>query len=156
MLYDSAFVEAIVSTFGYFVAVDNRTKACVSVKYARACVELDVTRPIPDSAWISLLNDKGFWHPIEAETNLSYCNKCKVHGHTIGTCRKAKISLFRRNPKAQIPSPNRKGTTRRMMGQGKAKRVRMALPKLLQQGLTTFMGKSNGLRLRLREERKMK
>lgn len=29
LIYDFAFVEAIVSTFGYFVVVDDKTNACV-------------------------------------------------------------------------------------------------------------------------------
>lgn len=35
-LYDYAFIDVIVSTFGYFVGVDGRTKACISVYYVRA------------------------------------------------------------------------------------------------------------------------
>lgn len=89
-LYDSSIIAAIVSSFGYFMVVDDRTKACVSLKYARVCVELDVTQPIPDAVWISLLDNKGYWKNVEMETNLAYCSKCHLHGHSLASCRKAK------------------------------------------------------------------
>lgn len=135
-LYDTAFVEAIVSTFGYFVAVDARTKACVAVNYARACVELDVTQPIPDSIWISLPNDKGFWQPIETESNLRYCSKCRVHGHTISTCRKSKVPQpHTKNQETHRPIPNRNTITREV-SLGRSKSVSVTLSNKQKEGST--------------------
>lgn len=88
-IYDNSFVKAIVSTFGYFVDVDEKTKAWAAVSYARACVELDVTKPIPDSVWISLPNEKGYWQSIIVESKFFYYSKCRVNGHNLAVCRKA-------------------------------------------------------------------
>lgn len=53
------------------------------MKYARSCVELDVSKLIPDSVWIALPNDQGYWQPIVIEAKLSCCSRCKVHGHNL-------------------------------------------------------------------------
>lgn len=59
-LYEKSYIEVIVSTFGYFVSIDERTKACTSLRFARACVELAVTKPIPKSIWINLPDNRSF------------------------------------------------------------------------------------------------
>lgn len=72
------------------MSVDARTKACTHLKSARACVELDVTKTIPDSIWINLSDNRSYWQIIEVESKLAYCGKCKVHGHLYEACRKKK------------------------------------------------------------------
>ncbi|KAL9691594.1 hypothetical protein QQ045_012018 [Rhodiola kirilowii] len=86
------FVASIVNSFGYFLDLDERSKACATLKYARTCVELDVTRPIPDEVRIALSDGRVFWKRIEVEGNLSYCSHCKIHGHSLADCRKKKPS----------------------------------------------------------------
>lgn len=87
-LYDRAYISAILSSFSNFLDVDDRTKACLSMKFARACIEIDVTQPIPDKIWINMGGEGGYWQDIEMETKLSYCSKCRVHGHELANCRK--------------------------------------------------------------------
>lgn len=89
-LYEKSFIEAIVSTFGYFVNIDDRTKACTSLRFARACVEIDVMKSIPKAVWISLPDNRSYWQDVEVEGNMAYCKRCKVHGHSLETCRKAR------------------------------------------------------------------
>ncbi|KAL9678999.1 hypothetical protein QQ045_016852 [Rhodiola kirilowii] len=82
------YVASIVNSFGYFLDLDDRTKVCSSMRYARACVEFDVSRPIPDEVLITLSDGRKFWQKIEVEGNLSYCSHCNIHGHALATCRK--------------------------------------------------------------------
>lgn len=90
-LYESSFTEAIV-LFGYFVSVDDDIIACTSLKFARACVELDVTKPIPKAIWINPPDNRSYYQDIEIESKLGYCTRCKVHGHSFVSCRKRKDS----------------------------------------------------------------
>ncbi|KAL9691662.1 hypothetical protein QQ045_012087 [Rhodiola kirilowii] len=70
------------------VDLDERTKACSTLKYARACVEIDVSNPIPDEVRIILSDGRIFWQKLELEGNLSYCSHCKIDGHILAACRK--------------------------------------------------------------------
>ncbi|KAL9673195.1 hypothetical protein QQ045_029449 [Rhodiola kirilowii] len=89
-LFTRRFVEAIVSSFAFFLDVDERSKACATLKYARACVEIDVSKPVPEEVIISLPDGRKYTQKIEVEGNLFYCSRCKIHGHSINNCRKQK------------------------------------------------------------------
>ncbi|CAM8891275.1 unnamed protein product [Rhodiola kirilowii] len=89
-LYDRSYVQAIVSTFAQFVDVDvdERTRACKSLRFARVCVEVDVTKPISGEVWVNLPNIQGFVQRVEVESKLTFCMKCQIHGHDVMSCRK--------------------------------------------------------------------
>ncbi|KAL9661485.1 hypothetical protein QQ045_026309 [Rhodiola kirilowii] len=78
---------SLVSSFINFLDIDTRTKEVASLSYARACVELDVSKEIP-SKWINLPGDRGFFQDVIIEGNIAYCQRCKLHGHDVATCRK--------------------------------------------------------------------
>ncbi|KAL9675898.1 hypothetical protein QQ045_004106 [Rhodiola kirilowii] len=84
------YVAGIVNSFGYFLDLDERSKACSTLKYARACVEIDVSKEIPEEVRISLSDGRIFWQKIEVEGNLFFCSHCKIHGHALAVCRKKK------------------------------------------------------------------
>lgn len=122
-LYDAGFIEATVSTCGTYLDVDVRTKAWLSLKFAIVCMELDVTRKIPNAVWVNLPNEQGFWQKIELESKLSYCAKCKVHEHELANCRK----VLKRNEGRQASQASRVYMERRQqqstqpMGQNKSR-----------------------------------
>ncbi|CAM8982810.1 unnamed protein product [Rhodiola kirilowii] len=82
------YVAGIVNVFGEFLDLDVRTKACSSLKYARACVEVDVSKAILEEVILTLSDGRKFSQKIEVEGNLSYCSYCKIHGHMLTECRK--------------------------------------------------------------------
>ncbi|KAL9689700.1 hypothetical protein QQ045_010089 [Rhodiola kirilowii] len=45
--FNRNFISGIVSSFGSFLDVDARKKTCSTLRYVRACVEVDVTKAIP-------------------------------------------------------------------------------------------------------------
>lgn len=55
-------------------------------------MESDVTLPIPNSVWVSMGGSDGYWQEIVVESKISNCSRCKVHGHELSNCRKAKAS----------------------------------------------------------------
>lgn len=91
-LFDRSFIKAIVSSFASFLDIDTRTKDLTALVYARACVELDVTTPIPAKVWINLPEDRGYYQDIIVEGSLAYCLKCRTHGHDVSSCRKGNKS----------------------------------------------------------------
>ncbi|KAL9676060.1 hypothetical protein QQ045_004273 [Rhodiola kirilowii] len=84
------YVAGIVNSFGYFLDLDDRTKACSTLRFARACVEIDVSKSIMEEVRITLSDGRMFWQKIEVEGNLSFCSHCNIHGHTVAECRKIK------------------------------------------------------------------
>ncbi|KAL9665789.1 hypothetical protein QQ045_000110 [Rhodiola kirilowii] len=66
-LFNAGYIEAIVSHIGHFVAIDEGTRSCRNPSYGRACVEIDLQRPVPGEIWL--------------------------HGHQLSSCRKAKKSV---------------------------------------------------------------
>ncbi|KAL9678285.1 hypothetical protein QQ045_016128 [Rhodiola kirilowii] len=89
-LYNPGYIEAIVSAFVHFLVVDNRTVSFTNPNYARVCMEMDITKEMPEEVWISTRPDSGFWQKIIYENSLQYCDKCKLHGHNLRTCRNVK------------------------------------------------------------------
>ncbi|KAL9672881.1 hypothetical protein QQ045_029134 [Rhodiola kirilowii] len=87
-MFDGAFLRSLVSSFAMFLDSDVRTKEFESLNYARACVEIDVTKEIPNNVWINLPNGRGFFQAIVVEGGLKYCSRCKIHGHELASCRK--------------------------------------------------------------------
>ncbi|KAL9680839.1 hypothetical protein QQ045_012619 [Rhodiola kirilowii] len=98
------FVAGMVNTFGDFLDLDERSKACSTLKYARACVEIDVTKSIPEEVRITLSDGRVFWQKIEVEGNLSFCSHYKIHGHILADYRKKKSQ----KPVAQVNQAGRK------------------------------------------------
>lgn len=90
IFWHNSYIAAIANSFSHFLDTDMRTKTCASMRYARACVEVDVTRPLPTKVWIDLPNNKGFWQNIVFEGNMAFCSHCKIHGHELSVCRKRK------------------------------------------------------------------
>ncbi|KAL9661238.1 hypothetical protein QQ045_026060 [Rhodiola kirilowii] len=58
-MFDRAIIKSIVSSFAYFLDCDARTKEMDSLNFARACVELDVTKTVPSSVLINLPGGNG-------------------------------------------------------------------------------------------------
>lgn len=102
-LFDKGIIKAIVSSFATFLDVDNRTKELSALAYARACVELDVTKTIPNKVWINLPDNQGFYQDIIVEGGLAYCSRCKLHGHDLASCKKEKKVLA--GTKSVPPNP---------------------------------------------------
>ncbi|KAL9691321.1 hypothetical protein QQ045_011742 [Rhodiola kirilowii] len=98
-LYDEGYLKSIVSTFSRFIAIDERTRVCSNPSFARVCIEVDLTMPIPGEVWVGLGTEHGFWQPITYEAKLQYCSRCHLHGHVLANCRKGKP------PTAESPKP---------------------------------------------------
>ncbi|KAL9673092.1 hypothetical protein QQ045_029345 [Rhodiola kirilowii] len=90
-LFTRRFVEAIVNSFAFFLDVDARSKACATLKYARACVEIDVSKSVLDEVIIYLPDGRKYIQKVEVEGNLFYCSHGKIHGHHLSDCRRGEV-----------------------------------------------------------------
>ncbi|KAL9671457.1 hypothetical protein QQ045_009025 [Rhodiola kirilowii] len=98
-MFNQGYIDSIVTSFSKFIAVDGKTATLNNPCYARVCVELDITKSLPESIWINTGGDEGFWQQIVYENRLLFCTRCKLHGHSLENCRKA---LQRRIEEQQI------------------------------------------------------
>ncbi|KAL9668229.1 hypothetical protein QQ045_002606 [Rhodiola kirilowii] len=88
-MLNQGYIETIVSSLCRFIAVDARTITYNNPSYARVCIEIDITKSLPDEVWISTGGENGFWQKIEYENRLLFCTRCNLHGHSLANCRKA-------------------------------------------------------------------
>lgn len=47
-----AYLKGLVGTFGRFLRADERTLALAHPMFARVCVEMDVSQPLPSRVWV--------------------------------------------------------------------------------------------------------
>lgn len=47
-----AYLKGLVGTFGRFLRADDRTLALAHPMFARVCVEMDVSQPLPSRVWV--------------------------------------------------------------------------------------------------------
>lgn len=91
-------IKALVSSFAYFLDLDDRTYELNSLSLARACVEIDIAQPIPSQIWIQI-GDEGFYQDVIVEGSTAYCSRCKIHGHDLNSCKKAAKALLKKTEK---------------------------------------------------------
>lgn len=117
--FHRSYIGAIINSFASFLDIDARTKACATLRYARACAEIDVIQPIPDSVWIALPDGQGFWQPIEIEGNIKYCSHCRIHGHEFAECRKkVQAAIVNKNNEVDVEDANETSNEATISGPG--------------------------------------
>ncbi|KAL9687241.1 hypothetical protein QQ045_031640 [Rhodiola kirilowii] len=90
-VFDKAYIVAIVSSIGRFLAIDERTQTYSNPIYAWACIEIDLSKLLPSELSNNIVGDRTIIQPVVFEGKLLYCSKCKIHGHQLSSCRKVKV-----------------------------------------------------------------
>lgn len=85
-LQDKRAVFAIANLIGKPLKVDSSTLSHNRPSVARICVELDVSKVLPDVVWINNGEYGGFSQPIKYEFIPDYCTDCKKFGHLRDAC----------------------------------------------------------------------
>lgn len=98
-----ACLEGIGKAISKLVCLDGVTSNKHNTSFARICVELDLTMPIPQKVWIGTSLDKDFWPKIVVEGNTTHCG---LHGRMQSYCRRLKNN-------AMNTSDTTKNTTRK-------------------------------------------
>ncbi|CAI0545574.1 unnamed protein product [Linum tenue] len=75
-------VRRIAEKIGRPIRVDKPTELGARVKYARVCVEVDLTRPL-----LSQFKIEGITYLIQYEGMYKICSECGIYGATTAECR---------------------------------------------------------------------
>jgi hypothetical protein len=79
--YDESFLLAMASAIGRPVKVDTNTLKVERGKFARVCVEIDLTLPVVGKIWVN-----GHWYKIQYEGLHLICTNCGCYGHLGRNC----------------------------------------------------------------------
>ncbi|CAJ2677327.1 unnamed protein product [Trifolium pratense] len=88
--YDESFLLAMASAIGRPIKVDKNTLNVERGRFARVCVEVDLTLPVVGKIWLN-----GHWYKVQYEGLHIICTSCGCYGHLSRNCKK----------KPQTPSP---------------------------------------------------
>jgi hypothetical protein len=84
LFYDESFLLALASTVGTPIKVDTNTLNVERGRFARICVEIDLTKPVVGKVWIN-----GHWYKVQYEGLHMICSACGCYGHITRNCTKA-------------------------------------------------------------------
>lgn len=107
LFYDESILLVLASTIGKPIRVDSNTLDVRRGRFARVCVELDLTKPVVGKVWL-----RGHWYHVEYEGLHRLCTSCGCYGHVTRQCQAARTQPP--SPETVVQHPN--GTT--MQGDG--------------------------------------
>jgi len=79
--YDESLLWTVASMVGTPVKVDMHTLRVARGKFARLCVEIDLTKPVVGKVGIN-----GEWYNVQYEGLHLICTQCGCYGHTLKDC----------------------------------------------------------------------
>jgi len=79
--YDKSFLLAMASAIGHPIKVDTNTLKVERGKFARVCVEVDLTAPVVGKIWVN-----GHWYKVQYEGLHLICTNCGCYGHLVRNC----------------------------------------------------------------------
>ena len=68
--------------------VDSATASGTRPSVARACVEVDLLKPICSRVWVAVAGEQGFWQKVAVDDLPKYCSTCWRLGHAVDECKK--------------------------------------------------------------------
>lgn len=116
--YSTGALSSIASSMGRLLKIGPGTKSLQRIEGARICVEVDVSKPIPDEIWIGV-GDEGMRQQIIPLFVPFFCSGCRKLGHEDQTCRRYKSQA---KPASTIPAPQvNDGVSNSLIGYSKGK-----------------------------------
>jgi hypothetical protein len=88
LFYDESFLLALTSTIGTPVKVNTNTLNVERGRFARICVEIDLTKPVVGKVWIN-----GHWYKVQYEGLHIICAACGCYGHITRNCTKPTTTI---------------------------------------------------------------
>jgi len=79
--YDESFLLAMASAIGRPIKVDTNTLKVERAKFARVCVEIDLTMPVVGKIWVN-----GHWYKVQYVGLHPICTNCSCYGHLGRNC----------------------------------------------------------------------
>jgi hypothetical protein len=97
--YDESLLWAVASMVGTPVKVDMHTLQVARGKFARLCVEIDLTKPVVGKVGIN-----GEWYHVQYEGLHVICTQCGCYGHTLKDCTPKHKSLTAEPESVVVPT----------------------------------------------------
>lgn len=79
--YDEDVLFALASSIGTLVKIDINTRLATCARFAKVCVEVDLTKPL-----VARFNLDHKWFYVEYEGIHLICYACGMYGHRTETC----------------------------------------------------------------------
>ena len=92
--YDESFLHALASSVGTPIKVDTDTQNMHRGKYARVCVEIDLSQPVSKKIWF-----RNHWIQVEFEGIHVICEHGVCYGHLSRNC---EVSEAKAGPKPSV------------------------------------------------------
>lgn len=103
LYYDESVLLGLASVVGRPIKVDQNTLRVERGRFARVCVEIDLSKPVVGKFWL-----KDHWYRIEYEGLHPICSKCGCYGHLSRNCPNqcsSATTLVIVTPLAESPTP---------------------------------------------------
>jgi hypothetical protein len=86
LYYDESVLLGLASVVGTPIKVDNNTLKVERGRFARICVEIDLTLPV-----VGKVNVNGHWYKVQYEGLHIICGNCGCYGHHTRDCSKNSV-----------------------------------------------------------------
>lgn len=80
--YDESVLLALASAVGKPIKVDTNTLKVHRGRFARICVEIDLSQPVVGKVWVD-----GYWYKVSYEGLHIICSNCGCYGHLGRNCK---------------------------------------------------------------------
>lgn len=91
--YDERALRTIAAAVGRPVKVDTTTKRVERGKFARVCVEVDLSLPVVKQVWV-----EDHWHQVDYESLHLICRSCGCYGHVSRSCHAKNLEADEQHP----------------------------------------------------------
>ncbi|MQL89521.1 hypothetical protein Taro_022095 [Colocasia esculenta] len=86
--FSEPMIRSIAGSIGPMLQVDQNTSRMIRADAAVVCVQLDVSKKLPDRVWVGV-GGGGFWQPIVYPAPPLFCTSCSRLGHSTKNCKQA-------------------------------------------------------------------
>jgi hypothetical protein len=93
LYYDESVLLGLASVVGTPIKVDNNTLKVERGRFARICVEIDLTLPV-----VGKVNVNGHWYKVQYEGLHIICGNCGCYGHHTRDCSKNSVQQTPTDP----------------------------------------------------------
>ncbi|MQL87893.1 hypothetical protein Taro_020451 [Colocasia esculenta] len=81
-------IRSITGSIGPVLQIDQNTSKMIRADAVVACVQLDVSKSLPDRVWVRV-GGEGVWKHIVYPSPPLFCTSCSRLGHSIKNCKQA-------------------------------------------------------------------
>ncbi|XP_057418469.1 uncharacterized protein LOC130712667 [Lotus japonicus] len=110
VFYDESYLLSVARVIGTPIKVDRNTLQADRGRFARICVELDLTKPVVGKVCL-----EGYWYKIEYEGLHVICTKCGCYEHRSRECNAMPVNVPQADasptntPRAEPSNPSSEG-----------------------------------------------